>query len=243
MTWTQKEKNFLKDLQSEEKLCAEKYHKAAEAACDGTLKQILQKIEKAEQGHCDTVTGMLAGTMPAPQSQGKAQAGRARSAKSLKAKTTRAQKQSDAYLLQAIRYVHDNPENAGICSAAEYPWSSYHEYVGPGEISDTSLALDMLGGIEGFVAFSHPEQRRTYRFDRRARVPDEEVSKVARLALGDLPAHEVKALPKTERDQRLLDLREVGLSVKQIERLTGIGTCTISRVTNKLRRTRAGRAE
>lgn len=99
MTWTQKEKNFLKDLQSEEKLCAEKYHKAAEAACDGTLKQILQKIEKAEQGHCDTVTGMLAGTMPAPQSQGKAQAGRARSAKALKAKTTRAQKQSDAYLL------------------------------------------------------------------------------------------------------------------------------------------------
>ena len=102
MTWTQKEKNFLKDLQSEEKLCAEKYHKAAEAACDGTLKQILQKIEKAEQGHCDTVTGMLAGTMPAPQSQGKAQAGRARSAKSLKAKTTRAQKQSDAYLLVAL---------------------------------------------------------------------------------------------------------------------------------------------
>ena len=151
--------------------------------------------------------------------------------------------ESDAYLLQAIRYVHDNPENAGICSATEYPWSSYHEYVGLGEISDTSLALDMLGGIEGFVAFSHPEQRRTYRFDRRARVPDEEVSKVARLALGDLPAHEVKALPKTERDQRLLDLREVGLSVKQIERLTGIGTCTISRVTNKLRRTRAGRAE
>ncbi len=151
--------------------------------------------------------------------------------------------ESDAYLLQAIRYVHDNPENAGICPAAEYPWSSYHEYMGLGGISDTSLALDMLGGVEGFVAFSDSEQRRTYRFDRRARVSEEEVGKVARLALGDLPAHEVKALPKTERDQRLLDLREIGLSVKQIERLTGIGTCTISRVTNKLRRTSAGRAE
>ena len=71
MTWTQKEKNFLKDLQSEEKLCAEKYHKAAEAACDGTLKQILQKIEKAEQGHCDTVTGMLAGIQQAEQNHGR----------------------------------------------------------------------------------------------------------------------------------------------------------------------------
>ena len=66
---------------------------------------------------------------------------------------------------------------------------------------------------------------------------------VARLALGELPAHEVKALPKAERDQRLLDLRDVGLSVKQIERLTGIGTCTISRVTNKLRRMRVDQAE
>ena len=151
--------------------------------------------------------------------------------------------ENEAYLLQAIRYVHDNPENAGICPAAEYPWSSYHEYVGSAEVADTRLVLDMLDGTEGFVAYSQPEQRRTYRFDRRSRVPEDAMGDVARLALGELPAHEVKALPKAERDQRLLDLRDAGLSVKQIERLTGIGTCTISRVTNKLRRARANQAE
>ncbi len=151
--------------------------------------------------------------------------------------------ENEAYLLQAIRYVHDNPENAGICPAAEYPWSSYHEYVGQAEIADTRLVLEMLGGAEGFGAYSQAEQRRAYRFDRRARVPDDEMVDVARLALGELPVHEVKALPKAERDQRLLDLRDIGLSVKQIERLTGIGTCTISRVTNKLRRMRADRAK
>ena len=151
--------------------------------------------------------------------------------------------ENEAYLLQAIRYVHDNPANAGICPAAEYPWSSYREYVGSAEIADTRLVLDMLGGAEGFIAYSHPEQRRAYRFDRRARVSDDEMGDVARIALGELPTHEVRALPKAERDQRLLDLRDVGLSVKQIERLTGIGTCTITRVTNKLRRTRADRAE
>ena len=145
MTWTQKEKNFLKDLQSEEKLCAEKYHKAAEAACDGTLKQILQKIEKAEQGHCDTVTGMLAGTMPAPQSQGKAQAGRARSAKSLKAKTTRAQKQSDAYLLADLlateKYV------AGVYNTAVF------------EFNDPA-ARQVLAGIQIQQAAQNPGRDR-----------------------------------------------------------------------------------
>ena len=151
--------------------------------------------------------------------------------------------ENEAYLLQAIRYVHDNPENAGICLASEYPWSSYREYVGSAEIAQTRLVLDMLGGVEGFIAYSQPGRRRAYRFDRRARVPDDEMVDVAHLALGELPAHEVKALPKAERDQRLLDLREIGLSVKQIGRLTGIGTCTITRVTNKLRRTRADRAE
>ena len=151
--------------------------------------------------------------------------------------------ETEPYLLEAMRYIHNNPAKAGVCAAEDYPWSSYHEYVGPAEVADTRLVLDMLDGTEGFVAYSQPEQRRTYRFDRRSRVPEDAMGDVARLALGELPAHEVKALPKAERDQMLLDLRDVGLSVKQIERLTGIGTCTISRVTNKLRRARANQAE
>lgn len=140
--------------------------------------------------------------------------------------------ESDSYLLQAIRYVHDNPAKAGVSPAAEYPWSSYHEYVDSPEISDTSTALDMLGGVDGFVAFSREGQPRPYRFDRRSRVPDDEMGDVAKLVLGDLPAHEVGGLPKPERNDVLLRLRETGLSVRQIERLTGVGHGTISRVTH-----------
>ena len=64
MTLTKKEQGLLKDLQNEEKLCVEKYRKAAENACDAKLQHIFEKIEKAEQSHYDTVTGMLAGTLP-----------------------------------------------------------------------------------------------------------------------------------------------------------------------------------
>ena len=42
MTLTKKEQGLLKDLQHEEKLCAEKYHRAAEAACDPHLKSLFQ---------------------------------------------------------------------------------------------------------------------------------------------------------------------------------------------------------
>lgn len=34
----------------------------------------------------------------------------------------------DSYLLSAIRYVHNNPEKAGISIKEDYPWSSYQEY-------------------------------------------------------------------------------------------------------------------
>ena len=47
MTLTKKEQGLLKDLQNEEKLCVEKYRKAAENACDAKLQHIFEKIEKA----------------------------------------------------------------------------------------------------------------------------------------------------------------------------------------------------
>ena len=36
---------------------------------------------------------------------------------------------NDSYLLSAIRYVHNNPEKAGIATKEEYPWSSYQFYI------------------------------------------------------------------------------------------------------------------
>lgn len=35
---------------------------------------------------------------------------------------------NDDYLLRLIRYIHRNPEKAGICEAQTYKWSSYKEY-------------------------------------------------------------------------------------------------------------------
>ena len=103
MTLTKKEQGLLKDLQKEEKLCVEKYRTAAENACDAKLQHIFEKIEKAEQSHYDTVTGMLAGTLPAQQGQqSKGQASRQKAEKDLKSTASRAEKQRDAYLLSDL---------------------------------------------------------------------------------------------------------------------------------------------
>ncbi|MBQ6455311.1 MAG: transposase, partial [Eggerthellaceae bacterium] len=65
----------------------------------------------------------------------------------------------DAYFLTALRYIHKNPQKAGICRADEYRWSSYQEYIGRNAvagmaaIAKTDLGLSMLGGIEAFREF------------------------------------------------------------------------------------------
>lgn len=137
--------------------------------------------------------------------------------------------ETEPYLLEAMRYIHNNPAKAGVCAAGDYPWSSYHEYVGEPEYSDTTTLLEMLGGVEGFVSFSSSEERVRYRPSTRPRISDSAAEEVAKGILGTLPVSELKGMEKVGRDAVLCELREAGLSVRQIERLTGIGANTITR--------------
>ena len=69
---------------------------------------------------------------------------------------------NDGHLMQAIRYVHRNPINAGILSNIEkYKWSSYKEYVSETEQMLSKeiklLVLDLAGGKNGIEKFHSDE--------------------------------------------------------------------------------------
>lgn len=64
MELTQKETMLLQDLKSQEQLCVEKYDKYAGQACDPKLKQLFTNIGGVEKEHLNTITEMLAGTVP-----------------------------------------------------------------------------------------------------------------------------------------------------------------------------------
>ncbi len=99
MAWTKKEQNFLKDLQSEEKLCVEKYQRAAEDACDPTLTSLFNEIEKAERHHYDVVTEMISGTVPVQKPK---EPSRKKDPHAMKSTASRSEKQRDAYLLSDL---------------------------------------------------------------------------------------------------------------------------------------------
>lgn len=70
MQLTQKEMDLLKDLKGQEKLCVEKYTKAASQALDPQLKQLFTQIGNVEQGHLNTIAQMEQGATPNTSSGG-----------------------------------------------------------------------------------------------------------------------------------------------------------------------------
>lgn len=145
-----------------------------------------------------------------------------------------------AYLLEAVRYVHNNPAEAGVCAAMDYRWSSYREYLGrtscgatpEGPFADTSLILDMLGGIEKFVSFHEKEaapDARRYSEPGRTRMSDDAALETARKELGSDALQTLKQLGSDERRPLLRRLHAAGLSIRQIERVTGIGRWSVER--------------
>lgn len=132
-------------------------------------------------------------------------------------------------LLQVVRYIHDNPEKAGIAPAREYRWSSYREYLSGAHLINDKLVLELIGGRGRFEEFSRNERYSGYYVRSGKRVSDEDAMLAARNVLGDVTPTDVKGLEKARRDDALRALRQAGLTRKQIERLTGIGASVISR--------------
>lgn len=143
--------------------------------------------------------------------------------------------ETDEYLMTVVRYIHLNPAEAGLSGGLFYPWSSYGEYVGHAKHVDPSIVLDVFGSQRQFVAFHEMghgnDPRLGFSEHARRSMSDERAREIADELLGADGAQQVKGLSRADRDVALVKLREAGLGVRQIERLTGISSSVISRAT------------
>lgn len=60
----EKEKQVIKDLQTQEKTCIEKYGKYSKEAKDPVLKNLFDTLQEKEQKHYDSLEKVLSGTIP-----------------------------------------------------------------------------------------------------------------------------------------------------------------------------------
>lgn len=136
---------------------------------------------------------------------------------------------SEEHLYEAIRYIHQNPAKAGLGTTEGYRWSSFHEYAEQRGLCDTETVLELAGGINGFRMLC--ESRQGAYVEPGRRFPEERnLELITQSVLNGISPLEIKTLPKPARNEALRKLRESGLGVRQIERLTGVGRSVISRV-------------
>ena len=140
--------------------------------------------------------------------------------------------ETEEYFLTVVRYIHQNPQKAGISRTESYPWSSYKRYLKSPGMCTTKLALELLGGVEAFKEF-HQAEEAAKCLDTaigRVRVSDDEALALAQELLGENPAQRIACLSKELRDEALRDLKAAGLTSKQIQRITGVGRGVIERL-------------
>lgn len=136
--------------------------------------------------------------------------------------------EKESYLLTAMRYIHQNPIKAGMCTHAnEYAWSSYNAYLTGGKYAflvDRYLIDGMLT-TESFIKFNDEQTDEVCleagESGGRRRLTDSEAVRVAELVTGCKTIGEFSQLNKEERDNTIRQLRKEGLGIRQISRITG----------------------
>lgn len=152
--------------------------------------------------------------------------------------------ESHRQLLSVVQYIHLNPIKAG--GNLETRWSSYREYAShraPSPLDLTtaesrSRLFESIGGLDRFLsmhehASTHALKNRLAEPERIAAahmgLSDYEALQIAKRHLGLIGLHGVRHLEKPARDKLLVELRILGLSARQISRLTSIGVSIVYR--------------
>lgn len=145
---------------------------------------------------------------------------------------------TDWQVMEAVRSVHANPQEAGIALIERYPWSSFDEYLWAYDndmtrgFSDPSCVLELFGSAEGFIAhsLSTPDGCEPALCDMKETEWERHAfaDKMAK-RLG-VPLKELKTVAPSRRDGIIFALHDGGYTVREIERYTGISKSTVSRI-------------
>lgn len=140
--------------------------------------------------------------------------------------------EDESYLVLVFRYILRNPEDAGLCAADQYPWSSYWAYGSDRGLTDTSALHELLGDFSSYAVYISESTYETpvMDYDSPPLRDDSWAIVRARKLLGIDRLSALKGYPKEQRDQALRDLLSNGFSLRQTARITGFSRGLLERI-------------
>lgn len=146
--------------------------------------------------------------------------------------------EADNYFLTVLRYIHQNPYKAGIVkNISDYPWSSYREYIREPRVCNVEFGLNLFStnraeAVKLFKEFNDAEnQDECLDYDQQdIRLNDTDADNFIRSISGVRNPSEIQQFEKDKRNEVIKECKEKGLSIRQIERLTGVSLGVIRKI-------------
>jgi len=132
--------------------------------------------------------------------------------------------EDDSYLLTVLRYIHQNPVKVGLTIDT---WTSYDNYLSDSEITDVEPLLKLFSNdintarLEFVKHMNEKTNDICLEITDIKRITDEEAKEIAK-NLGLSTYQELHQMDKVSRNNMLRLLKGEGLSIRQLERLSGI---------------------
>jgi len=148
------------------------------------------------------------------------------------------------YLKIVCRYIHQNPQKAGIAKTEEYKWSSYKEYIGKPKIINNKLLLSIFSedfetAKEEFIKFHNinsdsnkeEEIKNIIEFELCEKMSDEEIEKHICELLGIQNISEILKYNRVIQKEKLSRLKCFSnISISQLSRIIRINRKMLERI-------------
>ena len=124
--------------------------------------------------------------------------------------------ETQSYLVRLIRYIHRNPEKAGISKTQDYNWSSYKEVLYGAKIIDRNFILNIYNDNKFYAINEFIKQMTTYSFDMidSAYIDDKVSDMQVKAIVQDML--ETKVIPEVTKE----NMNEVIYKIKQIKNIS-----------------------
>ncbi len=147
--------------------------------------------------------------------------------------------ESEGYLKNVVRYIHKNPENAGL---KRYEWTSYNEYLYKEKLINKDMVIKAFGedkesAINNFKYF-HKNYSKYQDYDKGyellTRISDEEAIEIIKNIIKEDNPLKIQQYDKIEREKAITKILKIeGITKVQISRIIGISRKTIGKIENE----------
>ena len=146
--------------------------------------------------------------------------------------------EENEYLFNVIRYIFRNPIKAGIVNNVQnYKWTNYLDYIQGFNHTEIDFVLNIINtdrekAISGFIEYvNRNDDDKCLDIQDKRSITDDNARIIIRTQCNVDHAIDIQKFTVDKRNIYLKDLKErCGLSIRQIERLTGISRGVIQRI-------------